>query len=43
MNKNHELNDETCVGCQEVLGFLVMPGYRGDEHNPVGVDGDRSY
>jgi len=42
MNKNHELKTD-CAGCLEIIGFLEMPGYDGDKHNPVGVDFDRPY
>lgn len=41
--KNHEFSPLSCDGCREVALFLTQPGYRGDEHNPVGVDGDRPY
>jgi hypothetical protein len=40
MNKNHELKTD-CAGCLEIIGFLEIPGYDGDKHNPVGVDFDR--
>ncbi|HEY0766199.1 MAG TPA: helix-turn-helix transcriptional regulator [Pyrinomonadaceae bacterium] len=42
VNKNHELKT-TCAGCAEIIGFVEMPGYDGDKHNPVGVDFDRPY
>lgn len=42
LNKNHELKIE-CDGCKEIIGFLELPGYSGDKHNPVGVDFDRPY
>lgn len=41
MNKNHDLKPDSCAGCLEVALFLTEPGYRGDEMNPVGVEGDR--
>jgi len=42
LHKNHELKIE-CDGCKEIIGFLELPGYSGDKHNPVGVDFDRPY
>lgn len=38
MHKNHELKPTECAGCLEISLFLTEPGYRGDEHNPAGVD-----
>lgn len=42
-NKNHKFIPLGCDGCKEVALFLTEPGYRGDEHNPVGADFERSY
>lgn len=42
LQKNHELKID-CEGCKEIIGFLEIPGYSGDKHNPVGVDFDRPY
>ena len=42
-NKNHEFIPLECDGCKEVALFLTEPGYRGDEHNPIGADCERSY
>jgi len=42
-NKNHEFKPLGCDGCKEVALFLTEPGYRGDEHNPIGADCERSY
>ena len=42
IQKNHELKTD-CDGCKEIIGFVEIPGYSGDTHNPVAVDFDRSY
>ena len=39
--KNHDFKPLECDGCKEVALFLTEPGYRGDEHNPVGADFER--
>jgi hypothetical protein len=41
--KNHNFIPLECDGCKEVALFLTEPGYRGDEHNPIGADCERSY
>lgn len=41
--KNHEFKPLECDGCKEIGLFLTEPGYRGDEHNPVGADFERPY
>lgn len=41
--KNHAFIPLKCDGCKEVALFLTEPGYRGDEHNPIGADCERSY
>lgn len=41
--KNHRFIPLECDGCKEVALFLTEPGYRGDEHNPIGADCERSY
>ncbi len=38
MRKNHELCPARCAGCLEVAAFIAIPGYRGDEDDPSGVD-----
>lgn len=35
MHKNHELRPEGCAGCLEIAAFLTIPGYRGDEDDPL--------
>lgn len=42
-SKNHMFKPLECDGCKEVALFLTEPGYRGDEHNPIGADCERSY
>lgn len=42
-SKNHPFKPLECDGCKEVALFLTEPGYRGDEHNPIGADCERSY
>jgi hypothetical protein len=42
-NKNHKFKPLECDGCKEIALFLTEPGFRGDEHNPVGVDFERPY
>jgi hypothetical protein len=41
--KKHNFMPLKCDGCKEVALFLTEPGYRGDEHNPIGTDCERSY
>ena len=40
-HRTHPLNAVGCAGCREVTGFLILPGYQGDEVYPTCVNFDQ--
>ncbi len=37
-HRTHPLDAVGCSGCREVTGFLILPGYQGDEEYPTCVN-----